>query len=72
MVESLLTIKFDESISKNNSNIEQIQTDSKFGTVILPPNASSSQGTFVTISELTPRDFQTEKQTKRKDPQSKH
>jgi penicillin V acylase-like amidase (Ntn superfamily) len=59
-------MKSDSSISKNNLNIEQIQTDSKLATLFLPPNASSSQERFVTISESTRSDFQSEKQTKKK------
>ena len=54
------------STSKNKSNIKQIQTDLKLATVFLPPSASSSQENFVTISESTTSDFQTEKQTKQK------
>jgi hypothetical protein len=50
----------------NNSNIKQIQTDSKLVSVFLPPSASTSQENFVTITESTTSDFQTEKQTKQK------
>ena len=66
MVDNLSAIISDESTSKNNSNIKQIQTDSKLATVILPPNASSSQERFVTISESTRSNVQSEKQTKQK------